>query len=101
MSEEMKKQEFLDYLEENVWREAERVGIENNDRRLIHGVRITRVRISQLPTVRKMLNFFWNAVEGTERSINFSDIMKAYGLTRFEDLIEDVRVRFNDDWIRG
>ena len=26
MSEDIKKQEFLDYLEENVWREVERVG---------------------------------------------------------------------------
>lgn len=101
MTETEKKQEFLSYLENNVWGPAEKVGKENNDMTLVKGIRLTRVRISQLPTVVKMIHFFWSAVEGTDRSINFSNIMKSYNLTRFEDVLEEVRVKFNDSWINS
>lgn len=96
-----KQTEFLNYLEENVWSEAERFGKENNNKHLVQGIRLTRLRLSQLSSVEKMLHFFWSAIEGTEKSINFSDIMKDNGLTRFEDILEDVRVKFNDEWLRN
>lgn len=101
MSEDIKKQEFLNYLESNVWSEAERVGLLNHDTSLIKGIRLTRIRISNLPTVTQMVHFFWSAIYGTEKSINFSDKMKQYNLTRFEDILEDVRVKFNDNWLRA
>ena len=101
MTEEMKKQEVLNYLEKNVWSEAERVGIENKDIHLKQGIRLTRLRMSQLPTAEKIVHFFWSAVEGTEKSINFYEIMRQYNLTTFEDVFKDFRKRFNDDWLRA
>jgi hypothetical protein len=101
MEEERKKKVLMDYLEENVWSKAERVGKENNDRHLVQGIRLTRLRMSQLPTAEKMIRFFWSAIEGTQRSINFYDIMKQYNLVTFEDLFKDIRVKFNDEWIRS
>lgn len=94
-----KKKEFLDYLEDNIFSNAEQYGKEHNDINLVKGVRITRLRMSQQPTLEKMLHYFWSAMEGTDKSINFSNKLKEYGLTRFEDVFEDVRVKFNDNWI--
>lgn len=101
MTEMDKKREFVTYLEENIWSEAERVGRENNNMTLVKGIRLTRIRITQLPTAEKMVHYFWSAIYGTDKSINFSEIMKEYGLTRFEDVLEEVRTRFNDDWLRA
>lgn len=101
MTEMDKKREFIKYLEENIWSEAERVGKENNNMTLVKGIRLTRIRITQLPTAEKMVHYFWSAIQGTDKSINFSEIMKDYGLTRFEDVLEEVRTRFNDDWLRA
>ena len=101
MTEMDKKREFVTYLEENIWSEAERVGRENNNMTLVKGIRLTRIRITQLPTAEKMVHYFWSAIYGRDKSINFSEIMKEYGLTRFEDVVEEVRTRFNDDWLRA
>lgn len=101
MNEEAKKSEFMKYLEDEVWTKAEQIGKEHNDRHLVQGIRLTRLRMSQLPTAEKMVHFFWSAVEGTEKSINFYDIMKQYDLTTFEDVLNDVRVKFNSEWLRS
>lgn len=101
MTEESKKQEFTNFIENEVWSKAEKVGIEHKDRHLVQGIRLTRYRMTQLPTAEKMVHFFWSAVEGTEKSINFYDIMKQYDLTTFEDILTEVRKRFNDDWLRS
>jgi len=101
MSEEAKKQEVLNYLEENVWSEAERIGVENNDKHLKQGIRLTRLRMSLLPTAEKVVHFFWSAMEGTEKSLNFYELMKDYDLTTFEDVFTDFRTRFNDEWLRA
>ena len=101
MSEANKIEEFKTYLESKVWARAEQVGKENNDRHLVQGIRLTRYRMSQLPTAEKMVHFFWSAVEGTEKSINFYNLMKQYDLTTFEDVFKEVRVRFNDEWLRA
>ena len=39
-------------------------------------------------------------MKGTERSIGFAAKMKAEGFDRFEEVIEDFRVRFDDDFLR-
>ena len=101
ISDEVKRKEFLDYLEENVWQDAERFGKDTENLSLVRGIRLTRVRMTQLPTAEKMLHFFWSAVQGTDKSINFSDLMKSNGITRFEDVLEEVRVKFNDEWLRA
>ena len=46
-----------------------------------------------------MVHYFWSAL-ATENAITFSKYMKAEGLTRFEDVMEEFRDRFNDKWIR-
>ena len=47
-----------------------------------------------------MVGYFWSAIVGTERSIGFAAQMKKEGFDRFEETIEDFRVRFDDRFLR-
>jgi hypothetical protein len=47
-----------------------------------------------------MVHYFWSAIIGTERSIGFAAKMKAEGFTRFEEVLEDFRLRFDDRFLR-
>lgn len=49
---------------------------------------------------RKMIQYFWSAIIGTERSIGFAARMREEGFTRFEEIFEEVRVRFDDRFMR-
>ena len=44
--------------------------------------------------------YFWSAL-ATENAITFSKLLKAEGMPRFEDVMEDFRDRFNDRWLRS
>lgn len=63
------------------------------------GVRETIFRMRQRDA-EGMVSYFWSAIVGTERSIRFADRLRAEGFTRWEELIEDFRVRFDGRWLR-
>ena len=46
-----------------------------------------------------MVNYFWSALV-TENAKIFSKKIKEENLPRFEDVREEFRDRFNDDWLR-
>jgi hypothetical protein len=48
---------------------------------------------------RGMVGYYWSAIVGTERSVGFAALMKKEGFTRFEETLEEFRVRFNDDFL--
>ena len=48
-----------------------------------------------------MVHYFWSAIVGTERSIGFAHMMKQEGFVRFEEVIDDFRIRFNDNWLNS
>lgn len=62
------------------------------------GVNLTIGRMSRL-SADKMLQYFWSAL-ATDNAIAFSKKMKAEGLPRFEDVFEEFRDRFNDEWLK-
>lgn len=62
------------------------------------GVHLTIGRMNKL-TAEKMVQYFWSALS-TDNAIKFSKQMKAEGLTRFEDVMEDFRDKFNERWLR-
>lgn len=62
------------------------------------GVNLTIGRMSKLPA-EKMIQYYWSALS-TENAISFSKKMKAEGLPRFEDILEEFRDKFNDEWLR-
>lgn len=91
-----KKREVLDYLNEKVFEPAIKFGEENNKPEIVKGVKFTKMRMEKLPNARKVVQYFWSAVIGTDRSIRFSDLMKENNIVRFEDIIEEFRVKFNE-----
>ena len=62
------------------------------------GIRYTIMRLNERDA-KGMVNYFWSAICGTEKSIPFSEHLKDEGFDRFEDILEEFRVRFNDKWI--
>ena len=96
-----KKQQIIDTVESKVWSKAERVGIENNDMRLVQGVRLTRIRMSLQPSAEKTLQYFWSAIKGTDKSRSFYRLMKRYDLQTFEDVVVEIRDTFTDEWLRS
>ena len=46
-----------------------------------------------------MVNYYWAAIVGTENSTKFAKQMKAEGFTRFEEVIDEFRDKFNDIWL--
>ena len=95
-----KEQEIMNYFNEKIFEPALEYGKANKKLNIVKGVNLTKIRMSKLPA-RKMINYFWSAIVGTEHSINFSDILVRNGLTRFEDVLEEVRVKFNNDYLKG
>ena len=65
---------------------------------LKRGVRLTITRMKQLKA-KGMLKYYWSSVAGTEHSAGFSAKMRDEGFTRFEDVIEEFRAPFTDDWL--
>jgi len=64
------------------------------------GVRYTIMRMEQRNALC-MIKYFWSAIVGTEQSIQFSKLMKEEGFDRFEEVLEDFRERFNDEWLNS
>ena len=98
MTSASKEQQIMDYLHKNVFDP-----ILNSPRAstaLKAGIRLTINRMKERDAVG-MLSYYWAAMKGTERSIGFAAKMKAEGFDRFEEVIEDFRVRFDDRFLRG
>ena len=70
--------------------------------RLKQGVNYTIMRMKERDPAG-MVQYYWSAIIGTERSIQFAEDMRREGFTRFEDteVLDEFRRRFNDDWIRS
>ena len=66
--------------------------------KLKQGVRMTMSRMGRLDA-GGMVQYYWSAVIGTERSTSFARLMKAEGFMRFEELLEDFRERFDQRWL--
>jgi len=64
------------------------------------GVRLTITRMQQRDAAG-MVHYYWSAIIGTERSTEFARMMREEGFMRFEEVIDEFRDRFNDDWLRN
>jgi len=67
--------------------------------KLKQGVRSTIMRMEQRDAVG-MVQYYWSAIVGTERSIGFAALMREEGFSRFEEALEEFRVRFNDQFLK-
>ncbi|MGG0175808.1 hypothetical protein [Gottfriedia acidiceleris] len=64
------------------------------------GIRYTIMRLKER-NAEGMITYFWSAIVGTERSTKFARLMKDNGFTRFEEVIDEFREKFNNQWING
>lgn len=92
-----KEQELMDFLHEKVFDPI--LLSKTASSKIKSGVKLTISRMNRLPA-EKMVQYFWSAL-ATENAITFSKHMKAEGLTRFEDVMEEFRDRFHDKWIKS
>lgn len=63
------------------------------------GVRCTIMRMEQRNAFG-MVQYFWSAISGTDRSISFANLMHAEGFNRFEEAAEEFSARFDDAFLR-
>jgi hypothetical protein len=66
--------------------------------KLKQGVRNTIMRPDQRDAAG-MIQYYWSAIIGTERSIGFATLMRQEGFDGFEEALEEFRVRFNDAFL--
>lgn len=70
----------------------------NASRELKSGVHLTMGRLRQRDA-KGMIQYYWSCL-ADETAIRFSKEIKREHFTRFEDVMEEFRDRFNDDWLR-
>ena len=85
------EQEIMDFLDERVF--APILYSPSASDRLKQGCRLTINRMRQRDA-DEMVQYFWSAIVGTERSISFSAQMRREGFDRFEEVLEEFRTWF-------
>ena len=68
--------------------------------KLKRGVRYTIMRMNERDSAG-MVQYYWSAIIGTDRSTEFARNMRSEGFTRFEEVIDEFRDHFNDRWLRS
>ena len=68
--------------------------------KLRQGVRLTIMRLEERDAAG-MIQYYWSAIVGTERSVGFASQMRKEGFVRFEEAIDEFRFRFNDAFLRN
>lgn len=91
-----KEQEVLNFLHEHVFDPILNSSDASSD--LKKGVNYTIMRLRQLDAAG-MVTYYWSAIVGTDRSVNFARQMRNERFTRFEEVIDEFRERFNDTWL--
>lgn len=91
-----KEQELMKFLHEKVFDPI--LNSKDAPVNIKSGVNLTIGRMNKL-SAEKMVHYFWSAL-ATDNAITFSKKMKEEGLSRFEDVFEEFRDKFNDEWLR-
>ncbi|MQB04532.1 hypothetical protein DXT91_10365 [Agrobacterium tumefaciens] len=89
---DIREREIMGFLHQHVFDPI--LSSSNASPALKSGVRLTIVRLERR-SAEKMVQYYWNAIIGTERSVGFSARMRAAGFTRFEETIDEFRQRFD------
>lgn len=92
-----KEQEIMDYLELKVFNPV--LNSNTAPTEFKRGVNYTIMRMKLL-SAEKMVQYFWSAISGTDRSHRFAKLMKDENFTSFEDVREEFMVKFDDKWLK-
>jgi hypothetical protein len=93
-----KEQEIMEYLHMTVFDPV--LNSQDASKELKSGIKLTIYRMNQRDA-DGMIRYFWSAVKGTDRSVRFASLMKQEGFSRFEEALEEFRVRFSDNWLKS
>ena len=91
-----KEDEIMTFLHQRVFDPV--LNSPNASKSIKSGVNLTIARLEKRDAVG-MIQYFWSAIVGTENSVRFADLMKEEGFDRFEEVLEDFRRKFNDEWL--
>ena len=92
-----KEQQILDFLNDRIFESI--LVSPTASKELKQGVRYTIMRLNERDA-RGMIQYYWSAIVGTERSVGFAARMRNEGFDRFEEAIDEFRLRFNDDFLK-
>ncbi len=92
------KAEVLGFLHEQVFDPI--LNSNQASETLKRGVRYTIMRMNERDPLG-IVRYYWSAIIGTERSTEFARQMRSEGFVRFEEVIDEFRDRFGDDWLRA
>lgn len=98
MTKGLKERQIMDYLHQHIFEPV--LTSSTASEALKQGVRLTIMRMEQRDAAG-MVQYYWSAIIGTERSIGFAARMRQEGFTRFEEALEEFRVRFDNAFLRG
>ena len=93
-----KEDEIIQFLDDRVFNPI--LNSETASNSLKQGVRLTRIRMLERDA-KGMISYYWSAIVGTERSIGFAKMLMDANFIRFEEIIDEFRKRFSDEWIRN
>jgi hypothetical protein len=92
-----KEQEIMDFLHQRIFDPI--LQSPEASEKLRQGFRYTIMRMEQRDAAG-MIQYYWSAIIGTERSIGFAALMRREGIDRFEEALEEFRLRFDDRFFR-
>jgi hypothetical protein len=92
-----KEQQMMKFLNERVFNPVLQSPQASDE--LKNGVRYTIMRMNER-NAAGMVQYYWSAVIGTERSIGFAARLRAEGFDRFEEALEEFRVCFDNRFLR-
>jgi hypothetical protein len=92
-----KERQIMEFLHARIFSPI--LGSPRASESLKQGVRYTIMRLEERDATG-MIQYYWSAIVGTERSIGFAARMRQEGFTRFEEAIDEFRVQFNDRFLR-
>jgi hypothetical protein len=92
-----KEQKIMDFLHKRIFDQI----LESGDasEKLKQGVRGTIMRLQERDAAG-MIQYYWSAIVGTERSVGFAALMRKEGFERFEEAIDEFRLHFNDAFLK-
>ena len=87
-----KENEIMEYLHKEVFDPI--LNSNYASEKLKKGVRYTIMRLYE-KDAKGMVIYYLSAIVGTENSIRFATEMRNEGFTRFDEIIDEFRLRFN------
>ena len=93
-----KEDDVMDFLQDRVFGPI--LESPKASKGLKSGVRLTITRMRQRDAAG-MVAYYWSAIIGTDHSTKFAKQMRAEGFTRFEEVLDEFRDRFDNNWLRS